>query len=69
MALPERDKNVMTTTKKRTKAKKLPKTKKDLTPAQAKRVKGGTTPGAMQVTMGDGSVRVVEAEKHLLKYK
>ena len=46
--------------KKRTNVKSLSKTSKNLTPEQAKRVKGGLTayPGGIQVAMGDGSVRL-----------
>jgi hypothetical protein len=47
--------------KKRTNVKSLSKTAKNLTPEQAKRVKGGlTSPAGIQVAMGDGSVRVVD---------
>jgi hypothetical protein len=46
---------------KRTNVKSLSKTTKNLTPEQAKKVKGGITgPGGIQVAMGDGSVRVVD---------
>jgi len=40
----------------------LPKTKQELTPAQAKRVKGGlaSNPAQLTVAMGDGSVRVTD---------
>lgn len=43
----------MPTKKKRTKAKDLPKTKKEMTPEQAKRVKGGTLahPGGVNVLL------------------
>ena len=37
----ERDQNVMPKTKKRTNVKNLSKTKQELTPGQARRVKGG----------------------------
>ena len=49
----------MPKTKKRTNVKSLSKTAKNLTPEQAKRVKGGLTayPGGVQVVMADGSVR------------
>jgi len=63
----------MPTKKKRTKAKDLPKTKRELTPGQAKRVKGGLTPypGGIQVAMGDGSVRNITdgTSNTLLKQK
>lgn len=51
----------MTTNKKRTKVQDLPKTKQELTPDQAKRVKGGLANNLSQaeqkVALGDGSVR------------
>jgi len=43
----------MPKTKKRANVKNLPKTKKELTPEQAKRVKGGL--------FGDGSVRFIQS--------
>ena len=46
----------MPKTKKRTDVKNLSKAPKNLTAAQAKRVKGGTSSG-VQVVMCDGSVR------------
>ena len=50
----------MPKTKKRTNVKNLPKTKQELTPGQAKRVKGGTAhPGGVNVALADGSVRNV----------
>ena len=60
--------------KKRTNVKSLAKTAKTLTPAQARKVKGGNiTPGGAQVLMGDGSVRVanipVGTSNNLLKQK
>ena len=54
----KRTKNQMPKTKKRTSVKKLSKTK-NLTPAQAKRVKGGQTSGGNWL-LGDGSVRVTD---------
>ncbi len=50
----------MPKTKKRTNVKDLRKTKQELTPDQAKRVKGGTLPhsGGVNVLLGDGSVRL-----------
>ena len=52
----------MPKTKKRTNVKELSKNTKDLTPDQAKRVKGGTRSshtGGVQVVMADGSVRSI----------
>lgn len=47
--------------KQRTDVKNLSKTAKNLTPAQAKRVKGGLAqPGGVNVLLGDGSVRLAE---------
>jgi prepilin-type processing-associated H-X9-DG protein len=63
----------MPKTKKRTNVKNLSKTAKNLTPAQAKRVKGGTTahPGGINVLMADGSVRNITdgTSNTLLKQK
>jgi len=51
----------MPTKKKRTKANDLPKTKQELTPKQAKRVKGGSVhTGGVNVLLGDGSVRFAD---------
>jgi len=51
----------MPKTNKRTNVKNLSKTAKNLTPEQAKRVKGGlVSPGGVQVAMGDGSVRLAD---------
>jgi prepilin-type processing-associated H-X9-DG protein len=49
----------MPKTKKRTNAKNLSKTAKNLTPAQAKKVKGGYS-GGVNVVLGDGSVRFAD---------
>ena len=49
----------MPKSKKRTNVKDLSKNTKDLTPDQAKRVKGGNTSG-VNVVLCDGSVRVVD---------
>ena len=47
--------------KKRTNVKSLSKTAKNLTPAQARKVKGGIiSPSGVQVVMADGSVRVAD---------
>ena len=55
----ERDQNVMPKTKKRTNVKNLSKTKQELTPGQARRVKGGVAhPSGINVALADGSVRV-----------
>ena len=59
----------MPKSKKRTSVKKLSKSTKNLTPAQAKRVKGGHTGGGNWL-LGDGSVRIADGTSNtLLKQK